>query len=148
MAANCGLTVHQADKMQRLWFAAHPGIKEWHTRTELQLHSRRYVQNILGYRRYYMGRTDALLPEALAWQPQSTVACVINHAWVNIFENVPQVQVLLQVHDSLAGQFPTHLKEECLAAMKTHAAISLPYPDPLIIPVGIKTSPLSWGHCD
>ena len=148
MAINCGLTVHIAEKMQSRWFQAHPGIHLWHRRTENELKTQRFVQNILGYRRYYLGRVDAILPEALAWKPQSTVACVINRAWVKIYETLPTVQVLLQVHDSLAGQFPTSARETLLPAMKEAAKIPLPYVDPLIISVGIKTSTSSWGDCE
>jgi DNA polymerase I-like protein with 3'-5' exonuclease and polymerase domains len=148
MAVNCGFTVHQAEKMQTRWFQAHPGILSWHKRTERFLHTRRYVENRFGFRRFYFDRVDALLPEALAWIPQSTVGLVINHAWLNFHNNIPELQTLLQVHDSLAGQFPTVSKDACLTKMKEHARIVVPYDDPLIIPVGIKTSEISWGDCE
>jgi DNA polymerase-1 len=147
MAIAAGVTVHQAEKFQKLYFGKYPGIKQWHERVEQQLASKHYVENILGYRRFYFEKTDGLLPEALAWIPQSTVACVINRAWVNIYENIPEVQVLLQVHDSLAGQFPSEMSEICIQKMTEQSQILLPYSDPLIIPIGIKTSPISWGHC-
>lgn len=147
MAIAAGVTVHQADRFQKIYFSRYPGIKDWHNRTEKQLTTQRFVSNAFGYRRYYFDRTDGLLPEALAWIPQSSVACVINRAWVNIYKNLPDVQVLLQVHDSLAGQFPTHKKATLIPQMKEHSRIVIPYPDPLIIPVGIKTSEQSWGAC-
>ena len=148
MAINCGITIRDAEKMRARWFQIHPGIERWHRRTELQLHHKHYVENRFGYRRHYFDRVDGLLPEALAWVPQSTVACVINRAWLNIYDHLPEVQVLLQVHDSLAGQFPTTDTAHLLSSMRGLARISIPYPDPLIIPVGIKTSPISWGHCE
>ena len=148
MAANCGITIHQAEKMRARWFQAHPGIERWHRRTEDHLKLRRYVENRFGNRKYFFDRVEGLLPEALAWIPQSTVALVINRAWVNIDREVPEVQVLLQVHDSLAGQFPTHRKEEILSRMAKAARVVVPYEDPLVIPVGIKTSENSWGECE
>jgi DNA polymerase-1 len=147
MAVAAGVTVHQADKFQQLYFGKYPGLKDWHERTLAQLTKHRFVQNAFGYRRYYFDRTDGLLPEALAWIPQSTVANVINRAWVEIYKNLPEVQVLLQVHDSLAGQFPTREKARLLPLMLQHSRITVPYDDPLVIPVGIKTSELSWGSC-
>lgn len=147
MAIAAGVTVMQAEKFQRLYFGKYPGIKRWHERTEHQLNTRRYVTNVLGYRRFYFEKPDGLLPEALAWQPQSTVACAINRAWVNIYENIKDVQVLLQAHDSLAGQFPTHRKDVCVAGMAERSQITLPYDDPLVIPVGFKFSEKSWGDC-
>jgi len=147
MAVTAGITVHQASRFQSAYFSKYPGIKKWHTRTEALLKEKRYVENKFGYRRHYFGSLDGLLPEALAWVPQSTVACVINRAWVNIHDNLPAVQVLLQVHDSLAGQFPTHNTDLHITNILRESRIVIPYSHPLIIPVGIKTSPVSWGDC-
>lgn len=147
MAINCGFTVHQSEIMQRRWFSEHPGIKEWHRRTEAQLQATRQVTNVFGYRRRYFDRIESVLPEALAWQPQSIVALVINKAWKNIAERVPEVDILLQVHDSLAGQFPTHLANPVMRKMRKAMEIVVPYPKPLIIGAGIKTSEVSWGDC-
>lgn len=147
MAIAAGVTVAQAERFQRIYFGTYPGIKRWHERTEHQLRTRHYVQNAFGYRRYYFDRVDGLLPEALAWIPQSTVGNVIDRAWLNIHNNLPEVKVLLQVHDSLAGEFPTHKKEWCLRRMKEESSIVIPYDDPLIIPTGINCSEKSWGHC-
>lgn len=143
VAAKC--SVHQSELMQRRWFSLHPGLKRWHDRTKQQLLSRRYVENKFGYRRYYFDRPDALLSDALAWVPQSTVACVINRVWVNIFENEPSIEVLLQVHDSICGQFPTLQTAESLNRLHTLSQITIPYDDPLVIPTGIKLSQISWG---
>jgi DNA polymerase I len=149
MAAAAGITVYESELAQKRYFGRYPGILKWHERTMEQLNTKRYVENKFGYRRYYFDRLDSLLPEALAWVPQSTVACYINRVWVAIYDNVPDVWVLLQVHDSLAGQFPTHKAEFLKARMKEEAKkIIVPYDDPLIIPVGIKTSPVSWGDCE
>ncbi len=147
MAIAAGVTVAQAERFQRIYFGAYPGIKEWHTRTERQLKTHHYVQNAFGYRRYYFDRVDGLLPEALAWIPQSTVANVIDRAWLNIYNNLKEVKVLLQVHDSLCGEFPTHRKAWCIQRMQEESQIVIPYPDPLIIPVGINCSTESWGAC-
>lgn len=148
MAIGCGITVHQAERMQARWFAAHPGIKRWHDRVEAQLHARRYVENAFGYRRYYFDRVEGLLPEALAWGPQSTVAIVINRIWTAIDLELPDVQVLLQVHDSLAGQIPTVTAAPLIRRISELAnSVVVPYDDPLVIPFKIKTSTESWGDC-
>lgn len=146
MAIAAGITVHMADRFQKIYFGKYPGIKAWHTRTEEQLRRNRFVTNQFGYRRYYFDRIDGLLPEALAWVPQSSVAIYINKVWHRIHHNLPDVQILLQVHDSLVGQFPTHLKSPMVEALKREAReIAIPYPEPLVIPLGVKTSEISWG---
>jgi DNA polymerase I-like protein with 3'-5' exonuclease and polymerase domains len=146
IAASC--TVHQAELLQSRWFAAHPGIKEWHRRTERQLQTTRMVVNKFGYRRVYFDRIEGLLPEALAWVPQSTVALYINKIWDKVVTLEPAIQVLMQVHDSLVWQAPTQQFDLYKSRFKSIAnSISIPYDDPLIIPVGFNASTISWGDC-
>lgn len=147
VAAHTGRGIHEIDTAQKLWFAAHPGIKSWHTRVEQQITKYRFVENRFGYRWHIFDRLDGLLPEAVAWIPQSTVGIVINRIWINFYEQLPEVQVLLQVHDSLAGQFPTHRTPYLLPKMQELSRIVVPYEDPLVIPTGVKTSTVSWGNC-
>lgn len=147
VAAHTGRLVQDVDRAQKTWFGAHPGIKAWHQRIETQITKHRFVENRFGYRWYIFDRLDGLLPEAVAWIPQSTVGGVINRIWRRFYEEIPEVQVLLQVHDSLAGQFPTHLKQQMVAKMLECSKIVVPYEDPLIIPTGLKTSEVSWGDC-
>lgn len=147
MAATVGITIAEAERYRARWFFEHPGIKKWHDRTEAGLRSTRSVSNRFGYRRHYFDRVEGLLPEALAWVPQSTVALVINRAWQRIFEEFVEAQVLLQVHDSLAGQYPTTLGDWAKRRLVELSQIIIPYDDPLVIPVSIKTSLRSWGDC-
>lgn len=147
IAAAVGRPVHEVDRAQKIWFGAHPSIKKWHNEILEQITKRRFVENRFGYRWYIFDRVDNILPEAVAWIPQSTTSNVINFAWEKIDRLVPEVQILLQTHDSLSGQFPSHRKEYCLQRLKEEARIVVPYDDPLVIPVGISTSEISWGDC-
>ena len=147
VAAHTGKTVHEIDLAQKYWFSAHPGIKLWHDRTLQQINKHRFVENKWGYRWFIFDRLDALLPEALAWVPQSTVGILINKIWTVFYKNIPEVQVLGQVHDSLFGQIPTHRLTILIPQMISLARIVIPYEEPLIIPFGLKTSAVSWGDC-
>ncbi len=149
LAVALGITVHEASIFRARWFAAHPGVRKWHTRTEENVAKSGFVENKFGARLYNFGRFQ--LPEFLAWLPQSTVAGVINRALVNI-DNAEQrgetsTQLLIQVHDSLAGQFLSSRREEEVANLKRLAEVPIPYEEPLIIPVGINCSNASWGAC-
>ena len=148
-AEHTGRTISEIDRAQKHWFSMHPGIKQWHKDVEAQITKRHYVENHWGYRWYIFDRIEGLLPEALAWGPQSTVGILINRIWISLYEyfKFTDVQVLLQVHDSLAGQLLTNKKDELVKKIIELARIPIPYDDPLVIPVGIGTSELSWGHC-
>jgi DNA polymerase I-like protein with 3'-5' exonuclease and polymerase domains len=145
MAAHTGQTVKEVENAQKVWFGAHPGIYKWHERIRIQATTKRYVENRFGYRWYIFERADSIIPEAIAWIPQSTVSVVINKIWLRIYEEIPEAQVLLQCHDSLVGQVPNARAEQLLAKISELAKVIVPYEDPLIIPFGIKTSTKSWG---
>jgi DNA polymerase I-like protein with 3'-5' exonuclease and polymerase domains len=146
MARNCGLTNHQSETMQKRWFQAHPGIKTWHARTMNQLMATRTVTNKFGYSRIYFERVEGLLPEALAWVPQSTVAIVITKTILRVEETLyPAVETMLQVHDSLVLQTPVSNFPACVPQIKEAFQVTIPYPKPLVIPASGKWSTKSWG---
>lgn len=168
VAAATGRLVHEVDRAQKVYLGRYKGIKAWQDRIIAQVRAHRFVENKFGYRWYIFDRIDdQVMPEAVAWIPQSTVSIVINKIWMNLFQgvtepywnfssdhilkllNVPAygIEVLLQVHDSLAGQFPTHMKDFCIQKMQELSSIVIPYEDPLIIPTGIGTSEITWGDC-
>lgn len=149
LAERLGLLVHEAEKTQAWYFGKFPQIKRWQDDVKDQVVKRRMVENIFGYRRYFLERIEGtIFNVAIAWIPQSTVGCLINRAYMAIDEQEPEIEILLQVHDSLAGQFPTRREAELIQRVIELAEIPLPYDDPLVIPVGCKTSRVSWGECD
>lgn len=148
LASRIGLLAHEIERIQLWYYSKFPEIKVWQDNLKSQVSSRRYIQNVFGYRQYFFDRIEGtIFNQAVAWIPQSTVACLINRGYRNIHRAEKDIRVLLQVHDSLAGQFPTSMGDEAVARITNHCAVPLPYPEPLIIPVGIKTSTLSWGDC-
>lgn len=149
LAHNLGLTVHEVDRTQKWYFGKFPRIKAWQDDFREQVLKRRYVQNIFGYKVHVIDRIeDSTFKELIAWVPQSTVGLYINHIWRMIENELPWMEVLLQVHDSLLFQFAWERRDEAALEVKTRAAkIVLPYDDPLTIPVGLKMSNESWGAC-
>ena len=145
-AGALGISVHEAERFQTRWFLAHPGIRDWQRRVENSLATTRRVWNKFGYCRYYFDRIESLLPQALAWIPQSTVALVIDKGLVNLDRDVPKVEPLLQVHDSIVMQFESRYYPHILLEIKKALEIVVPYDDPLIIPVSADISRSSWGE--
>lgn len=151
LAQRIGLTVHEAETTQKWYFGKYPAIKNWQAHFINEVKRTHRVSNKFGYVRHYFGRIDdSTFREAIAWLPQSTVGVLINKIWVNLWPELSSpipIEVLLQVHDSLDGQFPTEHTEACLARIRRAGEITIPYDDPLVIPIGIKTSLTSWGAC-
>lgn len=145
-----GLSIERIYKIQE-WYLKDmfPEIAEWQKRIETNVRQFRYVENVFGYRIWFFDRMEGtIFKQAIAAVPQSTVGCLINRGYKAIYDNEPQIQILLQVHDSLAGQYPIEIRDYAVKKVIDHCSVPLPYASgELIIPVGIKTSRLSWGDC-
>lgn len=141
-----GWRISEAEQFQSRWFNLHPAIRDWHGNVARQLQTSRSVTNAFGFRRTYFDRIDSLLPQALAWGPQSTVGIVCSKGIIQVRERLPWVQFLLQVHDSANFQIPRdHISR--LSEIRDALRVVVPYPDPLEIQWSLKTSPVSWGEC-
>ena len=168
LAIALGITVHQAEQFIDRYFGERPEVLEWQGRIRTQLQSHRYVENVFGFRRYYFGRIEGLLKEALAWIPQSTVALAVNIGIKQVERTLPWAEFLLQVHDSAVHQFPivdyvedlhmtdrshlpekrkVYMPEQRFELIRRAMEVELPYDDPMTIPVSGGWSFKSWGDC-
>lgn len=149
IAPRIGLGVHETERIVKWYFGLCPEIPQWQNEIKKQVAGRRWIQNVFGYKFHFFDRIEGtIFNQAVAWIPQSTVACLINRAWANIDDNLPEVEILIQVHDSLVGQFDAHHGDWALRRIVEESQIVLPYKDnPLVIPVGIVSSHKSWGAC-
>lgn len=134
---------------QRKWFSLHPAIPRWHRRLDTQLAQSRTIKNCFGYRRVYFDRIEQCLPEACAWIGQSTVAIVCQRGQMRLRKaiadgTIPWARMLVQVHDSVVFQYKLEHEHE-LWKIRDLLTNPAPYPDPLTIPWGLKTSRVSWG---
>jgi DNA polymerase len=147
-----GLSTKQVEAVQNAWFEAHPAIKRWHERVWEDLMTKREIKTAFGRRRIFFDRiAPTLLKDALAWIGQTTVAEATNRGLRKIYTSLPNIEILLQNHDSLVMQLLAGEDEDEFAfnlhKLKETMQVVVPYPDPLIIPIGIKLSTHSWGDC-
>lgn len=147
LASILGWQQREAELFQSRWFELHPGVRDWHRRVELDLREQRIARNKFGYRIIYFDRIDALLPQALAWIPQSTVALTAFYGALALEKHMPMVEVLLQVHDSVVFQVP-FAHADRFDDFKRYLTVPIPYDDPLVIAWGLSRSDKSWGDCE
>lgn len=150
IASQAAIPLHMVQRFQPWHFAKYPEIKDVHRRVEYSLATTREVWNRLGYRVHYFGRTESLLPDAVNWLCQSTVACVTQRGKVILFREFRNVvQLLLDVHDSLIFQVKTNSLRQVLPELRQALdSIVVPYPDPLRLPWSFKSSDRSWGEAE
>jgi DNA polymerase-1 len=141
-----GVSISEATEIHNKHFSMYPEIKEWHQKLWLDLLRENRVRNPFGYHIIHFGRlSENDLKDYVAWIPQSTVAITINKCWAQLEEMVSEALVLLQVHDELIYQVPTAKLQVLKPKIREAFRVRIPYPDPLFIPAGLKTSTVSWG---
>lgn len=142
-----GWTMQEVDAFQSAWFKLNPGILNWHTTVEDSISRTRTISNKFNLSITYFDRPDNILPKAVAWIPQSTVATVCSRGAVQVDENLPWVDILGQVHDSIVFQIPFHrVNAKDMATIRRHLEVPVPYSDPLIIPWGLAMSEKNWAE--
>lgn len=146
-AASSGMSLEDAKRIRQWYFKLCPEIPAWHRRIASQVQSKGYIENIFGARGYFINKDcPTLLNQAYSFIPQSSIAVLVNKGLVNIDQKEKDIQVLLQVHDALAGQFKS-TDSNAPARIVKHMSVELPYKKPLVIPVDITTSAKSYGDC-
>lgn len=151
LAKTLDITVAAAEAFINRWFSIHPAIPKWHTQVLARLAEtkleNRYVQSIFGFKRYYFEPSNVSGPKAVAWLGQHTVAVITNKAALHIYNDLPLVNTLLQVHDSLDFQTKHEHTLTMLPEIHRRMKVIAPYPgDPLTIPVTCSLSSSSWGE--
>lgn len=147
-AVQRGWTVHESERFHNRWFGLHPGIRtNFHGKVNRWLQKNNTVTNAFGFKRIFFDRPDNNFTEALAWIPQSTVAINTYAGFFQLEERWPEVEPLLQVHDSVCWQWPKAQipqTKDILSAL----LVKTPYPDPLFIPWELKSGEKSWGELE
>jgi DNA polymerase-1 len=128
----------------------HPFLANWWSDTERELWRTRTLFNLLGRRRIFYGHIRSILPEAVAYVPQSTVGDILNVGFLNM-EGVcsPYIEQrdlwkdyadiaaelrdcglenLMQIHDAVAGQIYERDIERALPLIRKAMEIPLRNP--------------------
>lgn len=152
LATSLAISEARAEDFIRYWLSEFPEISDWHNRILYQLRAGPpVVHNAFGFRKFYNDRiTEYLLPQALAWICQSTVATAVDrammYAWTHFIRRNPDCKLSLQNHDSLLFQIRSEALDDYIPLIAmAFDSVAIPYPDPLVIPHEIKFSSLSWG---
>lgn len=155
LAKTINILIHDADRSIKRWYAANPEIPQWHNFIDRQLQTTRCVSNKFGFRIRFFDRVECLLPEAVAWIPQSTVALTISRGIIAVEDNCPTIIPKLHGHDSFLFCILRRELEALKPRIKQLMTIPIPYDQPLIIPVDLKLADggfakdgrrlISWG---
>ena len=126
-AKEAGVSVAEAKRLQNAYFAAYPGIKLRQLQVASQLSKSRMLTTPLGRKRLFMGTYNKdMLKDGYAYQPQSTVADLLNMGLLDVWNNLPpETEILLQVHDSILVQCPVNKVRETALLLEKHLTRTL-----------------------
>ena len=147
MAKHIKMPVDLVRDFQQAYFKAFPGIRQWHHEVAKQLQTQGFLTTALSRQRYFLGRRfdDTTLREAIAYEPQSIVAELLNLWLWRVFEHLPEVELLAQIHDAILIQYPKEIENEILPKVLALAKIPVAFPhSTLIIPASCEVG-YNWG---
>jgi DNA polymerase I len=125
MHKNTRIETKVIEEFQRRYFEGFPAIKRWHEYVAAQIRDKGQLTSLFGRRRHFFGRRhdSSTLREAVAYEPQSMTADILNYGTLNLWRsNI--CQILLQVHDSLTIQYPEEQEDTILP--KVLNALTIP----------------------
>lgn len=115
MAKHTKLDTKLIAEFQQKYFAAFPSHQRWHMHVASQLLQYGQLTTLTGRRRWFFGRRndDATIREAIAYDPQGSVADILNRGMLSVWRT-RLVQLLLQVHDAILVQYPESEEQRIL----------------------------------
>lgn len=108
MAIQKRIPVEAASSGQGRYFKAFPGIRSYQNFIRSSVENQEPIMSPLGVRFKLFGRPwdESTYKEALAVIPQSTVGHIVSIGIYRIWHQLPEVQLLAQVHDAILMQIP------------------------------------------
>ena len=108
MARHLKVPTALMENFQHDYFTAFPAIPRWHQWVAEQLQRTGKLTTPFGRERTFFGRRDddTTLRKAIAFSPQSSTGDRLNLGLLRIWRDMPDVQLLAQVHDAVYFQYP------------------------------------------
>jgi len=144
-----GISAAEAKILIQKYYDTSPNLARWHKNVEDQIKVNRTLITPLGRKRIFFDRiSEQLFREAIAYVPQETVASVLNTGLLRFYNEVCKtnhnIEILLQVHDSLLVQHPPKKKEFVYDELKRCMRVDLKIKGrEFYIPIEIKSG-INW----
>ncbi|MEZ6050319.1 MAG: DNA polymerase I [Planctomycetaceae bacterium] len=148
LAANLGIDKDSAEAFIDDYFAKYAGVSRFINETLEECHRTGYATTLLGRRRNITGIREERyrtlnLPERTAVNTviQGSAADLIKKAMLNVHEKLratnSAARMLLQIHDELVFECPSHSISELVTLAKTEMETALPLDVPIVVDVSV-----------
>lgn len=152
MAIQKRIPIAAASEGQSRYFKAFPGIRGYQRYIDALVKDQHPIITPLGVRFKLFGRPwdEHTYKEGLAVIPQSMVGHIISIGLMRIYDALPDIQLLAQVHDAILFQFPKgryDLVYEALELMKVPVVIKAVDGTVRTMVIGTEAAVgNNWGH--
>jgi DNA polymerase-1 len=127
LADQAKIPVNVVSDFQPKYFRAFPAHLLWQDWVDTQLRKHGYLISLLGRKRYFFGRRNdpATLREAIAYDPQSSLADIVNTAMLNIWRMGIAI-IAMHDHDALTFMYPEASEATLIPLILSHLTIPVP----------------------
>lgn len=136
------------EQFQRIYFQAFPAHKRWHNSVDDRLRKTGFIISLTGRKRYFFGRRNdpATLREAIAYDPQCSLADIVNTAMLKIWRQRIAI-LMMHDHDALTFMYPESHEDTIIPILLANLPIPIPLKNgrTLTIPYDCKTG---WNKGD
>lgn len=146
LSAQAKLPINVVQDFQPKYFRAYPAHLRWHTHVSDELNRRGYLVSLTGRKRWFFGRRseDSTLREAIAYDPQCSLADIVNRALLNIWLR-RTATIYMHDHDALTFQYPEESEDEVIPLLFKQLEVPIPLDNgrTLLIPYDCK---VGWNR--
>ena len=117
---------------QPKYFRAFPSHIRWHGWVDTQLKRVGNLTSLTGRKRWFFGRRNdpAVWREAVAYDPQGSLADIVNRAMLRIWRwakaNAVPVYVVMHDHDALTFMYPEEMEDEIIPLLREMLVEEIP----------------------
>ena len=148
LSSQAKLPLDVVQSFQPKYFMAYPAHLQWQHYVEQQLRQSGYLISLTNRKRWFFGRRndDSTLREAIAYDPQCSLADIVNRAMLNIW-HARNATLYMHDHDALTVQYPEALEDEIIPLLlkQLEVPVTLKHGRTLVIPYDCKTG---WNRAD
>ena len=114
-------------QFQPKYFEAFPAHQRWQAHVDETLRKKGYLISLMNRKRWFFGRRSdpSTLREAIAYDPQSSLADIVNQAMLNIWRK-GYVTIVAQEHDALVFMYPEKDEDKILPRILDDLVIEVP----------------------
>lgn len=127
LAEQSHLPINVVAEFQPKYFSAFPAHQRWQAHVDSELRRRGCLTTLTGRRRWFFGRRTeaATFREAIAYDPQGSLADIVNRAMLNIWR-AHICPIVMHDHDALTFMYPEALEDEIIPKLLSQLVVSVP----------------------